>query len=162
MRQFPTGVALLTVGRAEATIGMTVNSFTSVSLDPPLVLVCVHRRARVARAVAVGDALTISFLGADQSWLVRRFASRARPDGHAAVAEMDGCAGTNGVPAPGQALGVLECVLDRSIPIGDHVLLIGLVVHATTRSDRAPQVFYRGELTTVPPAVHTREETHDE
>jgi flavin reductase len=150
MRLFPTGVALLTVGERDEVVGMTVNSVVSVSLEPPMLLVSVHRRARITASIRHGAAFTVSFLSADQTALSKQFASASRPVGEAAVSAMAGKAGVNGVPAPAESLGVVECVLEQTILVGDHVLLIGLVVHVDTRAeDRLPQIFYRGDLITV-------------
>ncbi|WP_157254521.1 flavin reductase family protein [Nonomuraea typhae] len=155
MRLFPTGVALFTVGEGDDVMSMTVNSVVSVSLEPPLLLVSVHERARIMASVGPGTAFTVGFLGADQTALSRRFASRSRPVGAAAVSAMAGKAGINGVPAPAASPGVVECVLEQVIPVGDHVLLIGLIVHVVVRAEaRPPQVFYRGDLVTVAESSH--------
>lgn len=152
MRLFPTGVALLTVGQGDDVVGMTVNSVISVSLEPPLLLVSLHRRARITAVVRSGTCFSVGILGADQMALSRQFASASRPTGAAAVAAMAGRAGSGGVPAPAGCLGVAECVAERLIPVGDHVLLIGLVVHVDVQAkDRPPQVFFRSGFTTLAP-----------
>lgn len=147
MRLLPTGVSLLTAGTGDDVIGMTVNSVVSVSLTPPTLLVSVHRQARLTAVAPVGAAFTVGFLGGDEILLSRQFAAATRPVGAAAVAAMAGRPGSTGVPVPGHALGVVECVVREVFPVGDHVLLIGAVVNAeATGHGRVPQIFYQGEL----------------
>ncbi|MDA3644127.1 flavin reductase family protein [Saccharopolyspora indica] len=150
MRLFPTGVALLTAGEGDSAMGMTINSVVSVSLSPPTLLVSVHQYARIAGRLVPGAEFSVSFLSADQAGLTRQFASADRPAGEAAVVAMGGARGANGVPFPVGAVGVLECLVDRTVPVGDHNLVIGLVVRAELGlADCSPQVFHCGELTTV-------------
>ena len=160
MRLFPTGVAMLTAGRGDGVIGMTVNSVISVSLEPPLMLVSVHQRARITAALAEGTRFTLGILNGQQTALSRRFAAATRPVGAAAVAAMCGRVGAGGVPAPADCLAVLECVTEQLIPVGDHLLVIGLVVHGEVgAADRPPQVFFRGALTALTEVGQTRKDT---
>jgi flavin reductase len=147
MRLLPTGVSLLTAGTGDDVIGMTVNSVVSVSVAPPTLLVSVHRQARLLAVAPVGAAFAVGFLDGEGIPLSRQFAAANRPVGTAAVVAMAGRPGTTGVPVPGHALGVVECVVREVIPVGDHVLLIGAVVDAEARGHgRVPQIFYEGEL----------------
>lgn len=150
MRSFPTGVALLTTGRGEGAVGLTINSVVSVSLSPPTLLVSLHQHARITERLMPGTEFAVSFLSADQADLTWQFASAERPAGEAAASAMGGAKGANGIPVPVGALGVLECVAERAVPVGDHVLVIGLVMRAESGpADYLPQVFHSGRLTTV-------------
>ncbi|MGD3109782.1 flavin reductase family protein [Streptomyces sp. YGL11-2] len=155
MRSFPTGVALLTTGEGESAMGLTINSVVSVSLSPPTLLISVHRHARITGRLVPGTEFAVSFLSADQADLTWQFASADRPVGEAAVLAMGGANGANGVPVPAGALSVLECMVERTVPVGDHILVIGLVVSAEPGpADYLPQVFHYGGLTTVLSAAH--------
>ncbi|MET9262084.1 flavin reductase family protein [Amycolatopsis sp. NPDC004079] len=154
MRLFPTGVALLTAGEGDTAMGMTVNSVVSVSLSPPILLVSVHRSARITGHVVPGMEFAVSLLGTEQVHLTRRFAAADRPVGEAAVSVLGGALAASGVPIPAGALGVVQCVVERTVPVGDHVLVLGLVVCAEASAEESsPQVFHRGSLTTVARAV---------
>ncbi|MEU6966092.1 flavin reductase family protein [Streptomyces chrestomyceticus] len=155
MRRFPTGVALLTTGEGDRAVGLTINSVVSVSLSPPALLVSVHRHARITERLVPGADFSVSFLSAGQADLTWQFASADRPVGEAAVSAMGRAKGSNGVPFPAGALGVLECVVEKTVPVGDHVLVIGLVARAEPGpAGHLPQVFHHGELTTVDRAAH--------
>ncbi|RLU79978.1 hypothetical protein CTZ27_36150 [Streptomyces griseocarneus] len=150
MRSFPTGVALLTTGEGESAMGLTINSVVSVSLSPPVLLASVHRQARITGRLAPGAEFAVSFLGVGQADLTWQFASADRPAGEAAELAMGGAKGAHGIPVPAGALSVLECRVERTVPVGDHILVIGLVVSAEPGpADDLPQVFHHGELTTV-------------
>ncbi|HEX3756167.1 MAG TPA: flavin reductase family protein [Rhizomicrobium sp.] len=149
---FPTGVAVVTAApAADATVsgappdshvGITVNSFTSVSLDPPLVLWCIDRRSHRYRAFAAGTGFTISILGAGH----REVSSRlARPGEH----NLDGIALIRtalGPPALAEALAVFECALESVQDAGDHAVLIGRVLRfARHDAAGAPLVYFKGK-----------------
>ena len=94
MGHFATGVTVVTVG-GDTPHGMTANSFTSVSLDPPLVLVCVGRDAVMHRALTENGHFAVSVLGAHQEPVARHFADRRRPLGQAQFDSTDWRPGPN-------------------------------------------------------------------
>src|SRR5215470_17436907 len=81
---FATGVTVITIGSGNDAYGMTANAFTSVSLDPPLILVCVQNRCAAAYLLKATSGFTVNILGAAQEDVSRHFASRDRPKGAAA------------------------------------------------------------------------------
>ena len=87
--QFPTGVAIVTRMRAGVRLGVTVSSFTSVSLDPPMVLVCVHRRSSFLQDLVEADSITVNILADDQRDLSIRF-SQHPPTGRFVDGQWDG------------------------------------------------------------------------
>lgn len=128
--RFATGVTVVTVARPEVH-AMTASAFTSVSLDPPLVAVCVDESAVLAGLVAVGEPMGVSVLAADQVHLSVRFASPTRPMG---PAQLDGVAWT---PDPGTGVALLDgAVATLAGPVaavqpgGDHHIVL-MEVHAT-------------------------------
>ncbi|MFJ6997763.1 flavin reductase family protein [Streptomyces sp. NPDC003090] len=140
---FVTGVTVITSGLGEAATGTTVNSFTSVSLDPPLVLFCLHRASRLRAVVEESGAYAVNLLAARQEPLARAFADRATASLHGTPHRI----ARPGVPVLGAALGFLTCRLVESLEVGDHVVCLGEVVElGLADRDAEPLVFFRGEL----------------
>ncbi len=139
---YPTGVAVVTTKiSAEHHMGITVNSFTSVSLEPPLVLWCLDHKSDRYQAFTKADCYTVSVLGTTHRDVSSRLASRGNHS-------LDGIAlraTTMGPPALADALAVFECESQAVHDAGDHAILIGRVLHFARREDGAPLVFYRGK-----------------
>lgn len=151
MSRFATGVTVLTAGGGVPQ-GMTANAFTSVSLEPPLVLCCLSLDARLREAVAATGAFGVSLLSADQEDAARYFADRSRPDGVAQFSAYGWEPGPRtGAPLLSGSLGWLECEVERSYPGGDHVILLGRVVTALQGTGSEALLFVHGELRTVSP-----------
>ncbi|WP_432148520.1 flavin reductase family protein [Streptomyces sp. bgisy029] len=126
--EFATGVTVVTVGGPFAR-GMTANSFTSVSLRPPLLLVCVHNDAVMRRALHPARYFGVSVLSAGQEAVARHFAADSRPVGPQqfdAVGWSPGAA--TSVPLIDGALARFECEKWRAYDGGDHRILVGAVV----------------------------------
>lgn len=144
MRSFATGVVVLTTA-GERCHGMTANSFTSVSLDPPLVLCCVSRSATMHDAIAATRRFAVSILDADQEHLARYFTDRRRPRGSAQFEHVNSAPGpVTGAPVLAGALASLECVLTESYLAGDHSIFIGEVVGSHWRSCESALLFFGG------------------
>lgn len=144
MRSFATGVVVLTTA-GERCHGMTANSFSSVSLDPPLVLCCVSRSATMHEAITVTQRFAVSILDADQEHLARYFTDRRRPRGSAQFEQVDSAPGpVTGSPVLGGALASLECVLTESYLAGDHSIFIGEVVGSHWRPAATALLFFGG------------------
>jgi len=138
---FATGVAVATVtGRDGKPHGLTVNSFTSVSLHPPLVLVCIGHRAATHGPFSTAAHFAVNFLEESQQELSERFAS-SHPRRFEGLAWH---AGETGAPVLGGALGVLECETWRKMDAGDHTIFLGLVKRAHVREGR-PLVYFSGQ-----------------
>jgi len=138
---FPTGVAVITANGVGAHIGITVNSFTSVSLEPPLLLWCMDRRSQRHDIFVRAAGFTVSILGAEH----REVSSRlARPGEHS----LDGIALIEtklGPPALADSLAIFECALETKMEGGDHTILLGRVLRFSRPSDSAPLVYFRGK-----------------
>ncbi len=157
LRAVPTGVALLTVGPTATATGMVVNSVVSVSLDPALVLVSVHRDSRTLRPLLAARRFGVNFLNARQRWIAERFVASSRPCGPVAVRALGGECGAGGEPLVSDALCALECELENTYPAGDHRLLLGRVVAVRHGDPEAePLVFHRSDYTTVAPSPSAR------
>jgi flavin reductase (DIM6/NTAB) family NADH-FMN oxidoreductase RutF len=137
---FPTGVAVVTAAGADRHIGITVNSFASVSLEPPLVLWCMDRRSQRHDAFVAAPGFTISILSA----LHREVSSRlARPGEHS----LEGLAlkpTELGPPGLADSLAIFECSRENTLEGGDHTILVGRVLRFARGGQGAPLVFFRG------------------
>lgn len=136
--KFSTGVAIATVLDAgEVPHGMTVNSFTSVSLDPPLVLICVDRTGNMLERFEQCAHFGVNVLRISQTALSVRFAQR----GHDRFDGIDWHQGVTGVPMFPESLARLECTVRQRIIAGDHTILIGEVVHSEI-AEGEPLVYF--------------------
>lgn len=137
---FPTGVTVVTTWRDGEPLGFTANSFTSVSIDPPLLLVCHAHGGLSGTAFAEAEGFAVNILAADQEPVAMRFASKV-PDRFSVVPHENGL---NGPLITGSAAW-LDCAMHKTVEAGDHTILIGRVQrHAT--SDQAPLVYWNGRF----------------
>lgn len=139
MGRFATGVAVITTEHGGQRHGMTVNSLTSVSLDPPLLLVCFSRGSRTARAVSGAARFGVNVLSARQEAISNHFARRGGD--HFADVPLD--EGPLGVPLISNAIAQIVCTVARETDVGDHVVVLGDVVHVRHR-EGLPLCFFRG------------------
>src|SRR4051795_2955999 len=106
---FATGVTVITIGSGDDAYGMTANAFTSVSLDPPLILVCVQRRSAAAYLLQATSTFTINILSAAQEELSNHFARADRPRGADGFASVPHRIGAGGAAILAGAAGHLDC-----------------------------------------------------
>jgi flavin reductase (DIM6/NTAB) family NADH-FMN oxidoreductase RutF len=142
MGQFTTGVTVITVQRGDLMHGMTANTFTSLSLDPPLVLFCVGRDARMAKLLDGADGFAISILSADQEDVSRHFAGRHFEIGSGVELLQQGPV----APLVPGSLGSLSCTIEEMHEGGDHWIVVGRVIalHQPEKSEAMqPLVFFR-------------------
>jgi len=137
--RFATGVTVVTAAVDGGVHGMTANAFTSVSLDPPLVLVSIGRQARMHAHLQPPRPFGVSVLSQDQSYHAWHFAGRALEGWQPAFAWHDG------VPLIADALAHFVCRLETTYPGGDHTLFLARVAHLWHR-DGSPLTFYRGHF----------------
>jgi len=138
---FPTGVAVVTTACDGADHkGITVNSFTSVSLDPPLVLWCIDRKSDRFAAFTKASAYTISLLGT----VHEDVSSRLAKQGAHSLDGIDLIHTKLGPPALADALAIFECESEAVHQGGDHAILVGRVVRFAKREAGAPLVFFQG------------------
>jgi flavin reductase (DIM6/NTAB) family NADH-FMN oxidoreductase RutF len=158
MRLFPTGVTVVTSGREERAEGMTANAVISVSLDPLLFLVSVHKGARLNPRIREEGYFAVNILAADQEGLSRLFASPERSSGLQAIHSLGGGYGSTGAPLAAGALAAIECELEEIYPGGDHDLFIGRVVAVRMGDTRkGPLVYHEGGYTTPKPVTRPAE-----
>ena len=148
LAMFATGVTIVTARTpAGVLIGLTANSFNSVSLSPPLVLWSLSQAAGSMGALSTGSHYVINILAADQKELAERFASR-RADRWLDVAFTDSeC----GAPLLTGAAATFECFNRSRYEEGDHVIFVGEVEHCSHRAGAAPLLFHGGKFYTEHP-----------
>jgi 3-hydroxy-9,10-secoandrosta-1,3,5(10)-triene-9,17-dione monooxygenase reductase component len=148
MGRFATGVTVVTsVGTDGEPVGTTANALTSLSLDPPLILVCFDLGSLTLQAIREHGAFVVNVLAAEQRQLSANFARRGLSAVWEQVRHRHGPTGT---PRIEGVLAVLECTVEHSLPGGDHEIVIGRVRHVqTSTAPAAPLVFYRGTYTSL-------------
>lgn len=139
MSRFVTGVTLVT-GRLDGSVhGLTVNAVSSVSLDPPLVLVCLDRGGTSHDPIIASGSFAVSVLARDQEELAHRFARGTHRERFAGVEFHDAVSGS---PVLAGALAWLDCTIRGVHPGGDHSIVVG-EVQGCGAGDGDPLVFFR-------------------
>jgi flavin reductase (DIM6/NTAB) family NADH-FMN oxidoreductase RutF len=124
--------------------GMTVSAFSSLSLDPPLVLVCVSSGSRGRALLQRSGAFTVNVLSSSQSHLSRRFADRDRPSGAGAFDGVAVRTGSTGCPVLLGSAAHLDCRVTELLEGGDHTIVVGRVVELGHDPSAAPLLVHRG------------------
>jgi len=137
---FPSGVTAFCGMRAGRPEGMAASSFTSVSLEPPLVLWSLSRKAGSMPAFERGSHYAIHILAADQRALAERFATRSVDR----FADLPFTEGVGGAPVFEGAAAVFECFNRSRYEEGDHVIFVGEVERCTRRAGASPLIFHGG------------------
>ncbi|NHC16086.1 flavin reductase family protein [Motilibacter deserti] len=150
LRRHAASVVVVTVMDGDRPAGLTVSSFTAVSLQPPLVSFCIANTASSLDAVESADTFAVSLLGSGQADVATRFATRGvdrfaqtpwEPDAH-------------GHPVIAGALAWLACATETQIPVGDHLLVLGRVLDVRPGRTGRPLVHHEGRFaapTPLPP-----------
>jgi 3-hydroxy-9,10-secoandrosta-1,3,5(10)-triene-9,17-dione monooxygenase reductase component len=153
LSHFPTGVVVVAGHGPEGPTGLAVGSFSSISLDPPLVGFYLDRASTSWPLVRLAGRFCVNVLAHDQVELCRRF---ARSGG-------DKFAGVDWHPSPGSGVPVLDgvvawvdCELEREIRLGDHELVVGAAAELGVERTDAPLIFLRGEFAALEAAAHGR------
>jgi 3-hydroxy-9,10-secoandrosta-1,3,5(10)-triene-9,17-dione monooxygenase reductase component len=142
-----TGVSVITSQGDEGPAGATANALSSLSLEPPLALVCFDLSSRTLAAVRDSERFGINMLSSGQEDISRLFATKKSQEekfaeiGHHLV---------EGVPVIDDSLAYLVCGLDSELRRGDHVIAIGQVLASGVDEDAAPLLFYRSEYLRLP------------
>lgn len=141
---FATGVTVVTTSGEEHGYGMTANAFSSVSLDPPLVLVCVIAQSEGSEHIHRNGCFAVNVLRAEQEPLSRYFASRDRPRGRDAFSEVAHRVASSGSPVLEGAVAYLDCRLHAEHEAGDHEIFIGEVLELGLDAEGEPLLFHGG------------------
>lgn len=146
MRSYPQGVCVATTAGAEGPAGITISSFTSVSLQPPLVLISIARSSALHDLFRKARAYAVNFLADDQKSVSDRFAGRT--GAHDRFEGIKFSKGATGSPIIAGVRAVLECKAWQVYDGGDHSILVGNVVYAKTFNSKKPLVYYSQQYTT--------------
>jgi flavin reductase (DIM6/NTAB) family NADH-FMN oxidoreductase RutF len=143
MATFPTGVTVVATSDGDGgPLGLTVNSFTSVSLEPPLVLVCIDHESRSHDPIVAAGRFTVSVLSASQADVAVRFAS---DPSEGRFDDIGWSTAPSGHPVIEGATAWLDCALEKVIEAGDHSILLARTM-ACGWGDEPALVFHRGVM----------------
>jgi flavin reductase (DIM6/NTAB) family NADH-FMN oxidoreductase RutF len=138
--RFPSGVTVVTTKRGDGSDeGMTVSAFCSVSLNPPLVLICIEKKASAYGALTTASGFVVNILSATQEQVARRFS----------IVDIDRFEGVgygrsqNGFAVLDDVLAVIECATFETHDAGDHTIIVG-EVEAARAQNGTPLLYYRG------------------
>jgi len=146
LSRFASGVTVVSTKDAAGKLhGITVSAFCSVSLDPPMVLICIEKSTVSHYAFEESGAYVVNILGATQSAASEKFAAPYMDK----FEDIEFYLGIDGVPILKDALASLECRLTFSYHGGDHSIFVGQVENVTIR-DGDPLIYFRGEYGTIP------------
>ena len=146
MRVYPQGVTVVTAQAPEGPKGLTVSSFTSVSLSPPLVLFCIAKSSALHDFFRGAERYAVNFLADDQKSVSDRFAGRTTDADR--VEGVKFRKGRNGSPIISGVRAAIECKAWRAYDGGDHSILVGEVVAAGAVASKRPLVYYSQQYTT--------------
>lgn len=142
---FASGVTVVTMADASRQTGLTVSAFSSVSLNPPYVLVCIDKQSSTVDTLRSAKAFAVNILSANQVDLSNRFASRSDDK----FSGVNVRTGRLGIPLLEGTLGSVECSLFKEIDAGDHYIFLGLVEHADVDDTQTPLLYYHGSYRTL-------------
>lgn len=148
MSHFATGVTIITAWDADhRPTGLTASSFTSVSLHPPLILVCVSQKAQSYPAIKAAGRFAVNILCTGQEAVSRRFATAPTASGDEKFAGLDYRPGAGGLPILDDALAAIECTVVHAYPGGDHTIFVAQVDAADCRDHAGlePLLYFRGK-----------------
>jgi flavin reductase (DIM6/NTAB) family NADH-FMN oxidoreductase RutF len=137
---FATGVTVVTCMAGDRPVGLAVNSFTSVSLDPPLVAFCVSTTSTTWPRLRAIGAFCVNILAEDQEALCRTFAGH----GHDRFLGVGWRPASSGAPILNGTLAWVDCTVEAEHPAGDHLIVVGRVRELDLGREGRPLVFYRG------------------
>lgn len=149
MSRFVTGVTIMTSCRGDWVHGMTANAVSSVSQNPPLVLVCVQRGTEMHRLVCTAQSFALSILPASARELSNHFANSSRPRGDAGFADVETRTEVTGSPVLELAAAWLDCRIWRIYAGGDHDIVVGEVLARGLGEDVAVLGHHRSRYTTI-------------
>ena len=140
---FATGVTVVTL-ESEELYGMTANAFSSLSLDPPLILICVAKTASMHTALAGTSSFAVNILGENQEDISTLFAKHGRMEEPLGGTPYH--TGVLGTPILDGCIAFAECKIRDQFPGGDHTIIVGEVVDfASNNSDDDPLLFFKGK-----------------
>ncbi len=148
MRRFPQGVTVVTTQPADEPIGITVASFTSISLNPPLILVSIAKGTNYHDLFVKSKSFAVNILASDQGDMSERFAGKV-PQGEHRFRSVKYHTGGSGSPLIENALSWIECRNWKAIEAGDHTIVLGEVTSCTTGKETTPLLYFNRQYATI-------------
>ena len=142
---FATGINVITTRGEDHAYGMTANAFSSVSLDPPLVLICAISGTDGSEHIQSNGVFAVNILAAHQEPISRYFSSKERPRGRDAFRDVPHRTAVTGSPIIDEIVGYLDCRLHATHQAGDHEIFIGEVIALEVDPDAMPLLFHAGK-----------------
>jgi len=150
---FATGVTVITTKSESGFIGLTANAFSSLSLDPPLILVCIDKKAGSVHAFKKEHPFTVNILQENQEEDCWRFAKKSEDKFKGASYSLS----DDGVPILTGNLATIECSVDDLLEGGDHYIVTGRVNSAAFDEQKKPLLFFRGKIGHLSEAVEIKQ-----
>ena len=141
MRAWASGVTVVTASHAGEQHGMTVSSFTSIALEPPLIIVSLQTDSRTHRLVSQSNAFAVTILAADQQEISDIFAGRV-PDTEDRLAGVETATLQSGIPVIKGGLAYLDCRVMQAIPVGTNTLFLAEVLAARGDGEGNPLIYH--------------------
>jgi flavin reductase (DIM6/NTAB) family NADH-FMN oxidoreductase RutF len=141
--RFATGVVLVTTQTREGPVGMAFNSFTSVSLEPPLIALCAAYTSQTWPIIRAAGGFAVTVLGDQHQELCQAFSTR----GAERFRNWDWAASRDGHPRPADGLAWLDCRISALHPAGDHELVVAEAVDGAVVGTGKPLIFHGGRFT---------------
>ncbi len=148
MRRFPQGVTVVTTQSGNEPIGITVASFTSVSLGPPLILVSIAKGTNYHDVFLNSKSFAVNILASDQADISERFAGKV-PQGEHRFRSVKYHAGSGGSPLIENALSWIECRNWKAVEAGDHTIIFGEVTSCSTGKEATPLLYFNRQYATI-------------
>ncbi|RHX84267.1 flavin reductase family protein [Leptospira stimsonii] len=142
LSHFPSGVTVITYSHQGKQSGLTVSSFSSLSLNPPFVLFCLQKNIASHDPIRSEGKFVVNILAQGQDSLSNQFAS-GKTDKHALIEELQCKKGELGLPILPGTLSYIECEVDQFVDGGDHSIVIGRVISAGADDSLRPLLYYR-------------------
>lgn len=141
MGKFATGVTVASTMVGDDAMGMTANAVTSLSLDPPLVILCVQKDSGFYSKLKEAGCFALTILSADQQEISDRFAYKGPKD----FSGLDTKTAVTGVPVLNDGLGWVDCTLHEVLPGGDHDIFVGEIVAGEAVKEGEPLLYLGGK-----------------
>jgi flavin reductase (DIM6/NTAB) family NADH-FMN oxidoreductase RutF/DNA-binding GntR family transcriptional regulator len=139
--RFASGVTVITTRVGDADYGTTASAVSSLSMDPPMLLICMNRTSETGQAIHESGHFTVNILGEDQGEIAERFATKGADKFGGVEIER----GLDDLPHVANALGHLDCLVAETATGGTHTVFLSLVEHASA-TEGSPLTYYRGRF----------------
>ncbi|MEY4238056.1 MAG: hypothetical protein RL339_657 [Pseudomonadota bacterium] len=142
MRRLAAAVSVITTSSEGEWAGLAATSVSSLSMEPPSLLVCVNKSASIRPLLKAGQPFAVNLLGQDHSHISKAFGGAAK--GHERFQTGDWSEGNNGIPTLDDAIAVVECEVDGEVDYASHTIVIGRVTRSHLSPSEEPLIYCNG------------------